>query len=714
MRLSGLMSGMDTESIIQDLVEVKRKKVDSVKKAQTKLSWKQDAWKDLNKKLRALQSKHISNMRFTSSYSKKTTKVSNSNAVSVLTGENAVNGVQSLEIKQLAKTGYLTGGKVSRTDGAEVTALTKLGDLGITNAGSFSIKTEETYVDINVNADTTISDVLTKLKEAGVNASFDAKQNRFFISAKESGLKNDFSIVAMDHNGDQAMAALGLKTDVNQDASLKAEYEEYANFYQTAAGNRDQILAAVNQDGRITRDLDARVESYLNQYKDHVKAKETAEKEIERIQAKYDASNPLGTVEELQGKIEQNKTEIETLEQRLKDESDTLSADEKKELEEKLKTLKETSQKLSEKKVDAENLLKQQDNVRNCDAKMIEIKSFVDITETAGNDGKIAYSAQASSRLTEELNDRYYQKAVYANEVIHNGAGGQSLGNGATKINGRDALITLNGAEFTNANNSFEINGLTFTALDETKSGEEITVTTQDDVDGIYDMVKNFLKDYNAIINEMDKLYNADAAKGYEPLTEDEKYAMSEKEVEKYEKKIKDSLFHRDDDIASISSSIRAAMSGPVDVNGKQMFLSDFGIECMGYFEAPDNEKNAYHIAGDPDDTNTSNKPDVLKSMISNDPETVISFFSGLAQNIHEEMDGMTKSVDGYRSFGSFYDDKKMKEDYNDYKKEIAELEKKLNAYEDRWYAKFSKMETAMAKLQKNTSAITSLIGGGF
>ena len=42
MRLSGLMSGMDTESIIQQLVEAKRTKVDNAKREQTKLEWKQD------------------------------------------------------------------------------------------------------------------------------------------------------------------------------------------------------------------------------------------------------------------------------------------------------------------------------------------------------------------------------------------------------------------------------------------------------------------------------------------------------------------------------------------------------------------------------------------------------------------------------------------------------------------------------------------------
>lgn len=104
MRLTGLMSGMDTESIIQQLVSAKQTKVDDAKKAQTKLEWKQTAWKELNTKIKNLQSKYISTMRFSTAYSKRTTKVSNSSAVSVITGENAVKGVQSLKINKLAKT----------------------------------------------------------------------------------------------------------------------------------------------------------------------------------------------------------------------------------------------------------------------------------------------------------------------------------------------------------------------------------------------------------------------------------------------------------------------------------------------------------------------------------------------------------------------------------------------------------------------------------
>ncbi len=509
MRLSGLMSGMDTDSVIQELVAARRTKVDTAVKAQTKLEWKQDAWKDLNTKLKNLQSKYINNMRFESSYSKKTTKVSDDSVASVITGEGAVNSVQTLQVNQLAKTAYLTGGKVSYSGSDTLSALSTLGELGFSsaNAETITINAGNKEVSLNVTADTMISDVLNSLKEAGLNASFDASNQRFFISAKESGVASNFSI-----SGSQgALSALGLK---------------------------------------------------------------------------------IPTEEELKN-------------------------------------------------------------------------------------------------LTLEQKQKY-----------------------ATKIDGQDSMITLNGAIFTNSNNVFEINGLTITAQNETKDDESVTITTQDDVAGIYDMVKDFLKEYNSIINEMDKLYNADSAKGYEPLTDEEKEALSESEIEKYEKKIKDALLRRDSNLSSVSSALKEVMSSGIKINNKTMYLSDFGIETMGYFEAPDNEKNAYHIAGDPDDDNSAGDADVLKGMISSDPDTVISFFAQLSKNLYSKMDSLSKSVDGYRSYGSFYDDKKMKEEYGDYTTKIADLEQKLADYEDKWYAKFAAMETAMAKMQSNTSAVTSLLGG--
>ena len=88
-----------------------------------------------------------------------------------------------------------------------------------------------------------------------------------------------------------------------------------------------------------------------------------------------------------------------------------------------------------------------------------------------------------------------------------------------------------------------------------------------------------------------------------------------------------------------------------------------------------------------------------------------MGFFAQLTQNLYTELNNQSKSVNGIRSFGSFYDDKKMKEDYDNYTTKIKEQEEKLKALEDRWYDKFSAMETAMARLQSNQSAVSGLLG---
>lgn len=707
MRLSGLMSGMDTESMISQLVEAKSSKLNKTKKTQIKANWKQDAWKDLNTKLKNLQSKYISNMRFSSSYSKKTTKVSNSSAVSVITGENAVNGVQSLEISQLAKTAYLTGAELKNASGekADYTALTRLGELGFTGEGAFSVKTGSKTVDISVNEDSTISDVLTKIKEAGLNASFDTKTQRFFISAKESGVKNDFSITASDANGQKALAALGMQVNLNDDKATLESYRKYAGYF--VAGDRAQTLA--NMKDLIDASVASRTDKYLAQYKSAKSGLKSAEDKIRELNEKYKDS-PLDTVENYAASMESKKAEIEKLQEDRK--NDVLTEDDKKAIDEKIAALNEEVKSLEEKKSDAESLKTQQETVSKLNAQIADLKQYITVTTTTGENGEEIYSATATGKLVEEEENNYYNRASYAAQVMENYDPDDTTGTGATKITAQDAIISLNGAEFTNNTNVFEINGLTFTALSETKPGESVTVTTQNDTDGLYDMVKSFLKEYNSVINEMDKLYNATSAKGFDPLLTEEKEAMSEKEVEEYEKKIKDAILRGDSNLSSISQGIRGVMSSGFDVNGKTMYLSDLGINMLSYFTAPENERNAYHIDGDADDDNTSGNADKLKGMISSDPETVISFFTKLSQSLYDKMSDMSKSVDGYRSFGNFYDDKKMKSDYDSYNTKIAELEQKLNDYEDMWYSKFAKMETTMAKMQSKTSALSNLFGG--
>ena len=510
-RMTGMVSGLDTDSIVKELVSAYSTKKEKYVKEQTKLGWKQDIWKSLNKEVNSFY-KSVGNLRFDSGYNTKKTTSSDSTKATVSASGNAVVGTQKLHVLSTAQSGYLTGAEIKTTANEKVTTSTKLSDLGITaDEVTFNVNTKDETKQIKVGKDSTISDVVNQLKEAGLNANFDAGNGRFYLSSSDSGIATDFNITADDNdktNSEALLSTLGLSDD---------------------------------------------------------KAK---------------------------------------------------------------------------------------------------------------------------------------------------------------KIDGSDAVIVLNGVKYTSTTNNFSVNGLSISvngvtdkvddidnvdvdALDDSKA---VSISTTTDTQGLYDKIKDFLTSYNNIINKMTKLYNADSAKNYEPLTDDEKSQMSDTEVEKWETKIKDSLLRRDSSLSTIMNAMTTSMSTAISVNGKNYSLSSFGISTLGYMNAAENEQNAYHIDGDEDDENTSGNKDKLMAALSSDPDTVIDFMKQLSTNLYTAIDKQMQS-NSLRSRYSIYNDKEMTSQYTSYTKTIAEWESKISDKEEYYYKKFSKMETALSKLNSQTGSLSSMFG---
>lgn len=543
LRMTGMYSGMDTESIVSQLVKTKSTKVTKLKNEQKKLEWKQNAWQDLNSKIYNMYSKTLSKLRLTSTYSQKTTTSSDTTKATVVAGSSAVNGTQTLEVKALAKSGYLTGAKLAQkkteekdTDGtvkstelSDWTTSDKLSEIDSSLAGKkISISVGgATAKEIEITSDMTINGFVGKLKEAGVNANFDTTNQRFFISSTGTGSAMEFKLT----DDDGALASLGLDTSV--------DYSQ-------------------------------------------------------------------GTV------------------------------------------------------------------------------ASVDTTSSA------------------------------------------------TRVAAQDAEIVLNGATFTSSSNTFSVNGLTINAVGVTDG--EISIVTATDYDGIYNTIKDFFSEYNDLINEIDKLYNADSARKYDMLTDDQKESMTDDEVEQWEDKIKSALLRKDGNLYSIMNAMTSTMLDGYYKNnlsesqkknmtqseidqwykengGKKLYLSDFGIKTKSYFECEDNEHHAYHIDGDEDDEYSGTKTDKLKAAIAEDPEGVAEYFASLCKTLYSKLDEtMGKSTD-YSSMYKAYNDKQLKKDYKNYTKKISEAEDELSDYEDKWYNKFASMETALSKLQSQQSSISSLLG---
>lgn len=495
-RVTGLNSGMDTDAMVQELVKAYSTKKDSITKQQTKLQWKQEAWKDLNTKIYNFYTNQLSNMRMLSSYSMKKTTSSDETKVKVSAGANAAVGTQKIKVKELAQSAYLTGSKVETRSGDTATSKSTLSSLGMSHSTILKVKIGGEEQRLTIDGSETVGDLVKSLREMGLNASFDEKNQRFFVSAKETGAENDFEFVA-DGNTDDTLKALGLFS-----------------------------------------------------------------------------------------------------------------------------------------------------------------------TEQGGE---------------------------------------------AIQLKGMDAEIELNGATFTSKSNNFTINGTTISVLEKTRD-KEISLTTSVDSQAIYDKIKDFFSEYNKLINEIDSLYKADSAKGYEPLTDEEKDAMTDTEVDKWEKKIKDALLRRDQTLDGVANTLKTALAKSFTINGKSYSLSSFGISTQSYFAAADKEKNAFHIDGDKDDPITKSNSDKLMAAINADPDTVSEFFSQLMKGTYEALDKKMKST-SLSSAYTVYNDKQIKSELEEYDKKLKDWDKKIKYYEDFYTKKFTAMEKAMASLQSSQNSLSQLLG---
>lgn len=755
-RITGMYSGLDTESIINELASAQSYKKNKLVKAQTKLSWKQDAWKALNTKIYSFYTNVLDNMRFESSYLKKSTKVSNSNAIQIISGDNAANGVNTVKVDKLAKTAYLTGGSIQTAEGVCFKGEATLKQLGFTGEGSIKVSGGNgASINIDISEDMKINDVVSKLQATGLNASFDQDNQRFFVSSKNTGAINNFTLTGNDAKGMEALAALGLlsKEDLasdeyttwasyndpaNADAYQKVQDAEVAKRAAAYKATNDKLAAEneqIKKNNELNRenleklvgyDANETAESLKESLYGHQVEKQKLDENGQPIQKVDENGNPVTddggnpvyeteTVTEynpgsLGGELADAKAELEKWKKQLeeyKQDGSPATPDDIAAVEQKIT---EASEAVSEKqkafdeaklRYDFLDGIKQNEQmIADNEAKIAENETYYE----EDVDGNITGTQQ----LKDDVKAEFDKKVAAAVDVVN---GAYAAKTTATKIDGRDAEITLNGAKFTSLNNTFTVNGLTFSVLEETSG--EVTMTTTEDTDGIYDMVKNFFTEYNKLINEMDSLYNAESSKGYDPLLSEEKDAMSDSEIEEWEKKIKDSLLRKDSTLGSVADAMKTVLLQGTTVNGKQMYLSDFGINTLGYFNAAENEKNAYHINGDKDDTNSSvkNADDVLKSMIASDPDTVKSFFTSLANNLHDSLaDKMSAS--SMSSAFTVYNDKQMKDEYSDYTDKIKKQEEKLNDLIDKWYSKFSAMETALAKLESKNNSISGMFGG--
>lgn len=720
-RMSGLMSGLDTESIVGALMSAQSLKKTKVVQAKTKLEWKQTKWADLNTKLTKLYNEYVTKMQLSTAYTTKKASVSDSTKAKITANSKAVNGNYTLEVKSVATSQYLTGAKINAS--SVDTKLTEI-DPSLLNK-EITIKNGDQTSKFTVTADSTIADFTSALKEAGLNASYDTGQKRFFISSKESGLANAFSITSSSISNEELEGSAALKKALGYDSMSSANkkiVDEAIQKLQSAGVDTPEqdneafnaVLDTLAKASYETKKSVANKAAYV-----YVGAKIYDEKYDEKYaeaaeslkSSYYDDDGNL-----LEGKTEEdynkevatkaNKDTIAYVNEQMKTEDVKLQV-------EAAAFSGVTAEEMESLGEAAKDRFYHEGVVGFDGIEGIDEESEKEaLREVAGNYAAIEQRSDAlADSALGALGLADISVAEDGTVTVNGGANDKSndkMPSGMALIAACDSTIILNGAELTSSSSSISVNGLDIELTGVTKEDEPITFSVSNDVDSVYNSIKSFLKEYNAVMKEMNTLYNASSARGYEPLTSEQKEAMTDDEVKLWEDKIKDSLLRNDSTLNGIIQSMRGAMSGTVQYEGKNYSLASFGIMTGTDWT----EGGQLHIFGDSEDSVYSDRDDKLKKALEEDPDAVIATLTGIFGNLRQSMGQKMAAVPNYSSALTFYNDIKMKDDMKSYEKDIEEWETKLADLEDSYYKKFAAMESALAKLQSQQSSLAGLLGG--
>lgn len=204
MRVGGLATGMDIEAMVNKLMEAERMPLDRMKQEQTKLIWKQDAFRDINRALLELDQMML-DMKLSPTYQSKIVSSSNESAVTATATTSATDGAYEIQVEQLATNAIKVGEPLEQ--GFDPTKT--LRELNITDTDTeitittYDEQGNEISPIIKLSPDDTLNGVLKQITDAdnNVRAFYDAGSNRVIIETTRTGKYkgNGSEITFSDH-----------------------------------------------------------------------------------------------------------------------------------------------------------------------------------------------------------------------------------------------------------------------------------------------------------------------------------------------------------------------------------------------------------------------------------------------------------------------------------------------------------------------------------
>lgn len=277
------------------------------------------------------------------------------------------------------------------------------------------------------------------------------------------------------------------------------------------------------------------------------------------------------------------------------------------------------------------------------------------------------------------------------------------LGISGSKTNGTDSIVNVKDTSgndvkigMVNSNNTFTLDGITYT-LQGTNKGETATLTSTQDTKSTVDKMKAFIEEYNSTIDNVYTLVTEKKNSDYDPLTDAEKEEMSESEIEKWQKKAKAGVLRNDSELRRFVDDMKSAVYSNLD--GLGISLNDIGITSVSDYNKPgqlslDEEKftKALKENGELVYKATTTTLEKIKTVTYN--------YAGSSSSVFAKKAGIEKTSTAVNNIFS--------EQIKKQEERIKELTAKMEEKEEALYSKFATLESNLNTLNSQMSYLTS------
>ncbi|GED20695.1 flagellar filament capping protein FliD [Kurthia gibsonii] len=682
-KVTGLASGMDIDSLMEKLMKAESAQMEKLQQQKQKYEWKRDAYREVNTSLDKFQKDLFDKYGLKSSWNSKTANVSANNAIDVKAGANASGNLSVSEITVAKAAQKRFDSQALSTQ--RISETTKISDIqGLS---------DKTALETFAGGDGSVKSLMDRFESEGF---------KMTLTNGQLKVTEQNNTTEMSETTKEAFTKLGFQfnTASQQSTTIKDSAGEIAKT--------DSKLSDLNlTSGKLT----------------------IGSKEIDLSEF---ASNPDATMSDLMKKIKEEGYNASLTNGKLTvtspNSSETLQVTSDNAVLDKSfsPTFKTTtsatyvtsggSGTLTGKNT-IQDLLGGSDsesgeftlNVIQADGTMKETTIQYKNSDTI--DSLMSKMNSSGAGVTAIFNNGQF--SISANNTGHNANGaeislvspsplfekltGQSANDLAS--NGSNASMTVNGVEYKQSSNVFNIAGYTITANEDLKTGTPIKISSTNDTDKAVDKVKEFVNMYNSLIEDLNKRVSEKKNLSYQPLTDAQKAELKEDEIKKWEEKAKAGLLKGDTNINKALSDMRSTLTN--FGSGTDNMLSKIGITTSKTWS--DNGKLEID-------------EDKLRKAIEKDPEALSRIFTGddstdnkgIASSLRTTAQNAVKNIEKTAGKASSTEETyTLGRNLKDVNTKIDDWKDRLKTIEERYWKQFAAMESAIQKANTQSSIFT-------